>query len=224
MGSMVATVESIGRDVAGQDTVRLRCPPASLPRPGQPMLACQQASSSALVHTLYPIAITAEAFTCRLPQGERWLPADQVGLRGPIGPGFQPPIAARRWLLVAPHGDAGPLLPLMTRGLDTGVALTLAGHPPVAGLPPEVEVATEPEGALAWADYVALLADRQTLAATMQWLDRHAPLGSPPAELLLLDRLACGFGACGACSLRTGHGWRWLCQDGPVFALGELRG
>ncbi|HPE16794.1 MAG TPA: dihydroorotate dehydrogenase electron transfer subunit, partial [Oscillospiraceae bacterium] len=41
-------------------------------------------------------------------------------------------------------------------------------------------------------------------------------------QLSLEARMACGFGVCMGCSIRTIHGPRRVCKDGPVFRKEEL--
>jgi dihydroorotate dehydrogenase electron transfer subunit len=43
-----------------------------------------------------------------------------------------------------------------------------------------------------------------------------------PAQLALESAMACGFGACFGCVVRTTSGYRRLCVDGPVVAAAEL--
>jgi len=43
-----------------------------------------------------------------------------------------------------------------------------------------------------------------------------------PAQLALEAGMACGFGACFGCVVRTRHGYRRLCVDGPVVAAADL--
>ena len=42
------------------------------------------------------------------------------------------------------------------------------------------------------------------------------------AEVSLEVRMACGVGACYGCSIETRSGRRKVCQDGPVFRLGDI--
>jgi dihydroorotate dehydrogenase electron transfer subunit len=46
--------------------------------------------------------------------------------------------------------------------------------------------------------------------------------GSVPAELAMEETMACGFGACYGCVIRTKDGYRRLCVDGPVVRSSEL--
>ena len=43
-----------------------------------------------------------------------------------------------------------------------------------------------------------------------------------PGEFALDVRMGCGFGACMGCSIRTRHGMKRVCKDGPVFRREEL--
>jgi dihydroorotate dehydrogenase electron transfer subunit len=52
---------------------------------------------------------------------------------------------------------------------------------------------------------------------------RRACLGrGVPAELALEEAMACGYGACFGCVVRTTSGYRRLCVDGPVVAAADL--
>ncbi|MBQ1406763.1 MAG: dihydroorotate dehydrogenase electron transfer subunit, partial [Eubacterium sp.] len=41
-------------------------------------------------------------------------------------------------------------------------------------------------------------------------------------QLSLEERMGCGFGACMGCSLKTKHGMKRVCKDGPVFDAQEI--
>lgn len=38
----------------------------------------------------------------------------------------------------------------------------------------------------------------------------------------LEERMACGVGACLGCAVKTLHGYKRVCKEGPVFAIGEI--
>ena len=44
-----------------------------------------------------------------------------------------------------------------------------------------------------------------------------------PAYASLEENMACGVGACLGCAVRTKSGYKRVCKDGPVFALGEIK-
>lgn len=43
-----------------------------------------------------------------------------------------------------------------------------------------------------------------------------------PGEVSLEERMACGFGGCMGCAVKTKSGMRRVCADGPVFDRGEM--
>lgn len=43
-----------------------------------------------------------------------------------------------------------------------------------------------------------------------------------PCEVLMEEVMACGVGACRGCVVRTRHGYRAACSDGPVFDASEV--
>jgi dihydroorotate dehydrogenase electron transfer subunit len=38
----------------------------------------------------------------------------------------------------------------------------------------------------------------------------------------LEEKMACGFGACLGCAIKTTHGYKRVCKEGPVFPIGEI--
>jgi len=46
---------------------------------------------------------------------------------------------------------------------------------------------------------------------------------SIPAQVSLEEYMACGLGVCLGCMVRTKEGQRFICKDGPVFDISELR-
>jgi dihydroorotate dehydrogenase electron transfer subunit len=38
----------------------------------------------------------------------------------------------------------------------------------------------------------------------------------------LEENMACGFGACMGCAVKTTHGYKRVCKEGPVFPIGEI--
>jgi hypothetical protein len=94
------------------------------------------------------------------------------------------------------------------------------------GLPDEVEVL--PMDLLAeagtWADYLAACLTRGNLADLRRLAGLRPHQGFlPGAEGLILTPMPCaGMAECGACAVRTTHGWKQACSDGPVFELNLL--
>ncbi len=182
--------------------------------------------------------------------GLAWLLAQPlqtpVDVIGPLGSGFPPLDHTRALLLTGDTYHIGPLLGLTAQAVEAGVAVTLAlgGRRathlyPVTALPPAVEFqAATVDGSLGhrgpvtdllpdllpWADTVCAVGStalyrtlRQQVAEVRLGLDRGFAFG------LLSDvSLACGVGACLACTLETSDGLKRACVDGPVFDLATL--
>jgi dihydroorotate dehydrogenase electron transfer subunit len=47
-------------------------------------------------------------------------------------------------------------------------------------------------------------------------------LSGKPVEISLEMRMACGFGVCRGCTIRTQSGPKEVCTDGPVFNLSDV--
>ena len=56
---------------------------------------------------------------------------------------------------------------------------------------------------------------------TMANLSRQFPV-LKSAQVSLEVRMGCGLGICYGCTLRTKHGLKQVCQDGPVFELNDI--
>lgn len=224
MDSFQATVRSVGLGASGRRTAQIELSTGPQLQPGQALLAYPlQTPETALRYTLYPSELSVTRFRVRLPRGSRWEPGDLLDLWGPIGSGFSPPDQARRWLLTALDSGFDMLLPLLEMGRERGSSIAVLGRAPTDALPPEVEVLRDPEEALAWAEYLGMVATRASLAAVRSVLGLDPGMQpGPPAEVLIADELPCGFGACGACPVKINAGWGWACKDGPVFSLDDL--
>jgi dihydroorotate dehydrogenase electron transfer subunit len=187
------------------------------------MLACRPGGDDPLRQPLLPIALHADGLTALQPVGAAWHPGEQLDLLGPIGHGFRPSPARRRWLLAALGVNPDVLLPLVDMGADRGASLAMWAESPPSPLPPQVEIPPELEPALTWADYVGL-------ALTPEWLEANgtrspilnAAMRPHLAEALVILPMPCGTGTCGACAIGTARTTLCSCIDGPVVALEDL--
>ena len=176
-------------------------------------------------------------------EGTRWLSNRKEGepldILGPLGNGFRLLPCFRRLLLVAGGIGIAPLAALAEKALANGYAVKLllgaktsAKIYPAELIPEKVELtlATEDGSAgekglitdllprfLDWAEQIFACGPipmYRTLA-TMQLDDK-------PVQILLEQVMGCGVGVCRGCSVPTRHGLKSVCQDGPVFDLGEI--
>lgn len=174
---------------------------------------------------------------------------DLLDVLGPLGQGFSLHRSTRHLLLVAGGMGIAPLVAMAEDGLRRHCAVVLALgarcarelYPPGL-IPPAVEVhlATDDGSAGLRGPVTALLAD--PALGLLSWADQVMACG-PQAMLAELGRLvragrlrpragfvqvsleehmACGVGACLGCVVATRHGYRRVCQEGPVFDLREV--
>lgn len=167
-------------------------------------------------------------------------------LLGPLGVGFSPPSrllpagGRARALLVGGGAGAAPLVvweeALKAGGVPTAALLGFRSAPwcgAASLFSGAVALATD-DGSVGHRGLVTeLLAgeldkggDKVVYAcgppAMLDAVRRIALERSIPAELAMEESMACGFGACFGCVVRTKTGYRRLCVDGPVIAAADL--
>jgi len=84
---------------------------------------------------------------------------------------------------------------------------------------------TGAEAYLEWADRVYVCGPVPMCRAFAQMVlnaDPDTACKILDAEVSLEVRMACGVGACYGCSIETRSGRRKVCQDGPVFRMGDI--
>jgi NAD(P)H-flavin reductase len=173
--------------------------------------------------------------TARLAELE---PGEGLWLVGPLGIGFSSPAQDARPLLVAGGVGLAPLVilaeslreagrpPRLLAGFRSGAhadAASLAGS--------EVELATD-DGSAGHHGLVTDLLPRELSEdsavyacgppAMLESVRRICSETSVRAELALEEAMACGFGACFGCVVRTRSGYKRICVDGPVLEAADL--
>jgi dihydroorotate dehydrogenase electron transfer subunit len=187
-----------------------------------------QADASELEFLIHDVGPGTQRL-CELDAG------DGLMLLGPLGVPFAPPRDGRRPLLVG--GGVG-IAPLVILHDELGTAAVLLGfrdadHADAAVLLPGCRVATDDGGS----GHHGLVSD---LLLDELRLDPHLEVyacGPPamlevvrlicaergvPAQLALEAGMACGYGACFGCVVRTRDGYVRLCVDGPVLDASRL--
>jgi dihydroorotate dehydrogenase electron transfer subunit len=166
-------------------------------------------------------------------------PGEDAWVVGPLGIGFRDPVPGGRAVLVGGGIGVAPLViweqALRARGTPT---LTLLGFR--SAVFTEAARLFEGETVLATDDgsgpghhglvtdlVEARLASGDELYACgpppmLEAVRRICATRSVPGQLALEAGMACGFGACFGCVVRTRHGYRRLCVDGPIVAAADL--
>jgi dihydroorotate dehydrogenase electron transfer subunit len=156
----------------------------------------------------------------------------ELRLLGPLGNGFAAPRDGRRPLLVGGGVGIAPLA-IWQDHLGAGVPALLgfrdAARARGAELLSDVRVATD-DGSVGHHGFVTDLL-KAGLEADAASLEVYACGPEPmleavrslcarhgvPAQLALESGMACGYGACFGCVIRTRNGYLRLCLDGPVL-------
>jgi len=177
-------------------------------------------------------------------RGTSWLAqlkdGDRLDLIGPLGKGFIVRPETQNLLLIAGGIGIAPLVFLAEQALKQEKAVTLLlGAPTMKQLYPQrllpqrlkCLIVTEDGSAgrkgmitdllpefIDWAHQICAcgpIAMYQTMAKQLR--QRKLPI-----QISLEVRMGCGIGACFGCSIKTKHGMKKVCQDGPVFELNEI--
>ena len=176
-------------------------------------------------------------------KGTEWLAERRVGdtieIFGPLGSGFAVNRNSRNLLLVAGGMGIAPLFFLAQEALCRMCSVTLLYGTAVRDrypIPPEIKTvpATE-DGSVGYKGLVTDLIPQyingidQVFACGPMGMyrdmaQRNKQLGieGKSVQVSLEVRMACGVGVCFGCTLRTKHGLKQTCKDGPVFELADI--
>jgi dihydroorotate dehydrogenase electron transfer subunit len=176
--------------------------------------------------------------TARLAELE---PGDGLWIVGPLGLGFSTPAESDTPLLAAGGVGLAPLVILAESLRSAGrtprvlAGFRSAAHAGAAALAgPDVALATD-DGSTGHEGLVTELLESELAGrgddarvyacgppAMLEAVRSLCTERSVHAELALEEAMACGFGACFGCVVRTRSGYRRICVDGPVVAAAEL--
>ena len=182
-------------------------------------------------------------------RGTDWLvrqdPGTEIDLMGPLGTWFEWQPQATRALLVGGGIGLAPLLVLADAAAAAGVEATiLCGARDAGGLTPTdwipesatYRTATDDgsEGHAGvitdlvpdwwdWAQQVFVCGPTPMLQAMSNLSGSlGSRLGQRPVFASLEARMGCAMGVCYSCVVRTAHGVKRVCRDGPVFRQDTL--
>jgi len=176
---------------------------------------------------------------------------DAIELIGPLGNGFSIHPSAKNLLLVAGGIGIAPLLFLYEHAQNRGYRVKLLHgvsgefnvedqpNPPqsypVSLLPRGIDMETvisSPDGKTGLVldllpEYVDLsdqifACGPMAMYRNMSLRKRELGLEGKPVQVSLELRMGCGFGVCNSCTIKTKHGLKQVCRDGPVFELDDI--
>ena len=216
-------IYQLGDEIAGV----LDLPQELWPAPGQYLPAQRLSAEREILPTHLFQVIGNNAGLSIAPLPADWMPSDTLGLLNPRGHGFSLPETARRVALLALGVSPARLLTLAAPALAQDAAVALFCDPvPQADLLSRVPAIIEAsplstfQDDLDWPDFLAVDLPLEELPRLDDML-LGVPLGFEGQALIRAAMPCHGLGECGVCSVKTRHGWRLACLDGPVFPLSE---
>ena len=205
---------------------RIVCPPEIVPKPGQYLAVCATSLAPVLTTAVFSAGQGAGGFVAAPELPPEWTPGVRLSLRGPIGRGFEMPLAARRVALISQSAGPDRLLSLVGAALAQAASVVLVSDRVGAEVPAAVEI--QPVSAMLdvcrWADYAAFEVERDQLPQLQTALaDTRSGTKKLDGEVLVRAPMPCVAQAeCGACAVIANRGWKMACKDGPVLKLSEL--
>lgn len=206
-------------------SLQIDCSPEMIPSAGQYLLAHNPASNSPLAVSIFSTDSTPNGFRSA-PLTVTWHPGDSINLRGPIGHGFSIPNSAKKIAFVIFDDSIAYLRPVIASALKQNAEIVLICNATPTDLPEIIEI--QPMQSLfdvmKWADYVAMDIARERLNQLREMLREQEQVQiKTEAQVLIRAPMPCGAVAeCGVCALSSGHDWKMICKDGPVFDLKEI--
>ena len=176
-------------------------------------------------------------------RGTEWLSGRMVGeyvdLLGPLGNGLEIRQGSQKLLLIAGGIGVAPLTALADEGVSKGLLVKFViGAETASKLYPEDLIPKEVEVIQATDDGSAGERGQATdfLPSLVDWADQIFACGpvsmyrrmtemrtqNKSVQVLLEQVMGCGVGACRGCAVVTNKGIKLVCEEGPVFELGEI--
>jgi hypothetical protein len=157
-----------------------------------------------------------------------WQPGEELLCTAPQGHGFHIPASARRVGLIPYAVTPFRLLSLVESALSQRAMVAVFSDSMLSSeelfwMPSQVEVLhfdalVENPG---WPDYLAIDLERSAIDQFRDQLPTQCL--NCAGEVLVRTPMPCrGVGECGVCAVHTRRGWRFVCDHGPVFPMGEV--
>lgn len=236
--------------MAGVRLIELEAPEiASIAEPGQfVMVRCEESLVLPRPFSIHGASREMGRISLLLAskgKGTRWLARrrseETIHVTGPLGNVFTLPEEPSNLLMVAGGLGIAPMAFLISEALDTHTITLLVGATtstklyPNRMLPGGVGIVTMTDDGstgkhglvsdvindyLDWADRVYACGPLPMYRAIIERLSVREK--SPPVEVSLEVRMGCGVGICYGCTIKTRHGTRQVCRDGPVFPINDV--
>src|SRR5512133_2473173 len=220
MKSIQSCISRISRD--GSTTCyELDKLPGSMVKPGQYILA--RGGDGILPIALFPCGMQGQQFTCTPPKTCNWHAGDLISIRYPLGKGFSMSGSIQRLLMISGTTNSLRVLPAARDVLEKGgeAALFAYNHP--GQISPEIELLTRDQlsDAVAWADCIIGDSAIDNLPVWKNMATARVRSDNKRNIQVLVDTpmICAGSAECGVCAVKTRHGWKRACTDGPVFPL-----
>ncbi|MEW6142033.1 MAG: dihydroorotate dehydrogenase electron transfer subunit [Chloroflexota bacterium] len=250
MKTVQATVVSNQELMAGVRLMEFEAPEiASIAEPGQfVMIRCAESFVLPRPFSIHGASRETGRFSLLFAlrgRGTRWLTQRRseeiIQITGPLGNTFLLPEEPSNLLMVAGGIGIAPLTFLISEALNTHVMTLLIGATTAAKLYPKqmlpggVGIVTITDDGstgkrglvsdaisdyLSWADKVYVCGPLPMYRAIAERLSERRVI--PPVEVSLEVRMGCGLGICYGCTVKTRHGVKQVCRDGPVFPMDEV--
>jgi hypothetical protein len=193
-------------------------------QPGQFMLA--RGAEDILSVPLFPCGLQGIEYTSPLCGKRHWSTEESFAISLPHGNGFDNVGKSKRLLMVSGTITPLRLFPLAGRVIQDGGEAALFTHHLPDTIPPEIELLTQDQlaEAISWAD--TIIGDT-SIDQVINWVKLITAGGknnpNTNVQILMDTPVVCaGSADCGVCAVKTRHGWKHACTDGPVFKLSEL--
>ena len=177
-------------------------------------------------------------------KGTEWLslrkPGEELDILGPLGNGFTIGEKAEKLLLIAGGMGIAPLNFLARKAASRGkkVTLLLGARTGELLCPPthlpkvdECVICTEDasvgiKGRVTDCPDAHIAESQQVFACgplpMYRALAKDHRFDEKSMQVSLEVRMACGVGLCYGCTVKTRNGLKQVCQDGPVFQMGDI--
>jgi NAD(P)H-flavin reductase len=193
-------------------------------QPGQFMMV--RSADDILPVPLFPCGMQGFQYTSPLCGNHHWNVGDLFSISLPHGSGFDVSGKSRRLLMVSSTSSPLRLFPIAANIIQNGgeAALYTKNLPDHVPLEMELLSLEQLAEAVSWAD--CIIGDTST-DQLVNWknelLDGKSTTTNLNIQILVDTPLVCaGTANCGICAIKTRHGWKQACTDGPVFHLVEL--